>query len=177
METNIQERSRIRKMRLHAYIKSRLGFGLRKGADLYDLGCRALSTDGFDLPPGCTPYEWVFKHEEYITSQRKPRNTRKPRTKNHLRFGVDPSSAGFLKTFEWRKIRMTAILKYGRKCMCCGASPETGAVIHVDHIKPRKTHPELALDLNNLQILCHECNHGKGNWDTTDWRGEHERST
>ena len=76
----------------------------------------------------------------------------------------------FLETYEWRKVRMEALVKYGPKCMCCGATPATGAVINVDHIKPRLTHPELALDLNNLQILCHECNHGKGNWDTTDWR-------
>jgi hypothetical protein len=76
----------------------------------------------------------------------------------------------FLETYEWRKVRMEALVKYGPKCMCCGATPATGAVIHVDHIKPRLTHPELALELDNLQILCHECNHGKGNWDTTDWR-------
>lgn len=38
------------------------------------------------------------------------------------------------------------------------------------HIQPRKTHPHLALVLSNLQVLCHDCNHGKGNWDTTDWR-------
>jgi 5-methylcytosine-specific restriction endonuclease McrA len=54
--------------------------------------------------------------------------------------------------------------------MCCGATPQTGAVMNVDHIKPRKTYPELALSVENLQILCGECNHGKGNWNTTDWR-------
>ena len=68
----------------------------------------------------------------------------------------------FLETYAWRKVRMEALLKYGPKCMCCGATPKTGAVMNVDHIKPRKTHPELALSLENLQILCNECNHGKG---------------
>jgi hypothetical protein len=76
----------------------------------------------------------------------------------------------FLKTFEWRKLRLVALKKYGAMCMCCGATPGTGAVMNVDHIKPRKTHPELALDIDNLQILCGECNHGKGNWDDTDFR-------
>lgn len=80
------------------------------------------------------------------------------------------ASDSFLNSFEWRKVRMMAIKKYGAKCMCCGATPDTGAVINVDHIKPRKLWPSLALDINNLQILCHDCNHGKGNWDTTDWR-------
>ena len=76
----------------------------------------------------------------------------------------------FLETYVWRKKRMEALLKYGPKCMCCGATPKTGAVMNVDHIKPRRTHPELALEIDNLQILCGDCNHGKGNWDSTDWR-------
>jgi hypothetical protein len=81
----------------------------------------------------------------------------------------------FLESYDWRRVRMQALIKYGRRCMCCGATPATGATMHVDHIKPRLTHPELALSLDNLQILCHECNHGKGNWDTTDWRSDHGR--
>lgn len=44
--------------------------------------------------------------------------------------------------------------------------------MNVDHIKPRKLFPELALDPDNLQVLCHECNHGKGNWDMTDFRAD-----
>lgn len=83
---------------------------------------------------------------------------------------ADVSSADFLQTYEWRKLRMEALKKYGPVCQCCGASKETGAVMNVDHIKPRKLFPQLALDINNLQVLCHECNHGKGNWDMTDWR-------
>lgn len=84
--------------------------------------------------------------------------------------GVNVASDAFLSTFEWRKVRMMALKKYGPVCQCCGATPATGAIMNVDHIKPRKLFPQLALDVNNLQILCHECNHGKGNWDMTDWR-------
>lgn len=76
----------------------------------------------------------------------------------------------FLHSYEWRKLRIKAIEKYGNRCQCCGAGPKDGATINVDHIKPRKHYPELALDLDNLQILCHTCNHGKGNWSETDWR-------
>ena len=83
---------------------------------------------------------------------------------------VRPSSPEFLQTFAWRKLRMQVLKHYGRRCMCCGATPDTGAVIHVDHIKPRKLFPQLALDFDNLQVLCGDCNHGKGNWDRTDWR-------
>lgn len=83
---------------------------------------------------------------------------------------IDLTSEAFLESFEWRSLRMMALKKHGATCLCCGASPSTGAVMHVDHIKPRKFFPELALTLDNLQVLCGECNHGKGNWDTTDWR-------
>ena len=80
------------------------------------------------------------------------------------------ASDEFLSTYEWRRVRMMALKKYGPRCQCCGATPADGAVMNVDHIKPRKLFPSLALDINNLQILCHNCNHGKGNWDQTDWR-------
>ena len=76
----------------------------------------------------------------------------------------------FLLSYEWRKVRMVILKQYGSRCQCCGATPEDGVKMHVDHIKPRKTHPELALDSSNLQVLCEVCNHGKGNWDSTDWR-------
>lgn len=79
-------------------------------------------------------------------------------------------SENFLRSYEWRILRMEILKKYGTKCMCCGATPRDGIVIHVDHIKPRKTHPDLALDPDNLQVLCEACNHGKANWDDTDWR-------
>ena len=53
--------------------------------------------------------------------------------------------------------------------MVCGASGKQ-TVLHVDHIKPRSKYPELALDPNNLQVLCKDCNLGKSNLYNTDWR-------
>jgi 5-methylcytosine-specific restriction endonuclease McrA len=94
----------------------------------------------------------------------------KPKSESFTRPSIDVKSNSFLESFQLRKLRMQALKKYGPKCMCCGATPATGAVMNVDHIKPRKLFPALAMDLNNLQVLCHECNHGKGNWDQTDWR-------
>lgn len=90
--------------------------------------------------------------------------------KDFLVSNKSASSNDFLQTFEWRKLRLVALKLHGRKCQCCGATPESGAILNVDHIKPRKIYPELALDIDNLQVLCHECNHGKGNWDMTDFR-------
>lgn len=76
---------------------------------------------------------------------------------------VDP----FFISKEWRKLRYRALTLYGHKCACCKT---TKGVMHVDHIKPRSRYPELALEFDNLQILCESCNLGKSNLDETDWR-------
>lgn len=83
---------------------------------------------------------------------------------------ISVTSDAFLQSYEWRRVRMQAIKQYGARCQCCGATPADSVRLHVDHIKPRQLFPALALDIENLQILCEECNHGKGNWDMTDWR-------
>lgn len=81
-----------------------------------------------------------------------------------------PGNKNFLSSDQWAEIRYKAFLKYGRRCGCCGATPKDGARLHVDHIKPKSKYPELALDIDNLQILCADCNRGKGAWDETDFR-------
>jgi hypothetical protein len=81
----------------------------------------------------------------------------------------------FLQSFEWRRVRMQVLQERGRRCEACGADAlKHGVRIHVDHIKPRTLYPQLALDKSNLQVLCEECNHGKGNWDMTDWHAKIE---
>lgn len=72
---------------------------------------------------------------------------------------------------SWAKLRMDALRRYGARCQCCGATAHDGVSIHVDHIKPRHTHPDLELDPDNLQVLCALCNVSKGCKDNTDWRG------
>lgn len=84
--------------------------------------------------------------------------------------------AEFYLSWEWRTLRTKVLHQYGARCMCCGATPEhktvggEPVVIVVDHIKPLSKHWDLRLDRGNLQILCQECNQGKGAWDETDYR-------
>lgn len=68
----------------------------------------------------------------------------------------------FYKTREWRELRLVILIAQ-RVCRLCGRSPDSGAILHVDHIKPRSLYPELSFDPSNLQILCRECNITKSN--------------
>lgn len=94
---------------------------------------------------------------------------KKSNRKVHKKAPLAASSA-FLRSPEWKKVRYQALKRSNGCCECCGAKPEDGVRLNVDHIKPRKKYPELALVLINLQVLCGSCNQGKGNWDETDWR-------
>jgi 5-methylcytosine-specific restriction endonuclease McrA len=76
----------------------------------------------------------------------------------------------FYDSDEWRNIRYQALKIHGGACQCCGNRASADKPLHVDHIKPRSKFPELELDLNNLQVLCKDCNLGKRAWDQTDWR-------
>lgn len=77
----------------------------------------------------------------------------------------------FYRSYGWRKLRYEVLKFWGGKCQACKNSER---VLHVDHIKPIKKYWKLRLDPDNLQVLCDLCNHGKGNWDETDWRPECE---
>ena len=81
----------------------------------------------------------------------------------------------FYSSRAWKILRYQALEKYGARCQCCGATAADGVQLHVDHIKPRSKFPHLALDLDNLQVLCSDCNTGKINQFDTNWR-EHWES-
>lgn len=75
----------------------------------------------------------------------------------------------FYQSWEWKELRYKVLVKYGAVCMVCGATKETDRIC-VDHIKPRSKYPELALDEDNLQVLCNSCNMGKSNKHELDHR-------
>lgn len=188
---------RVKSSALPWFITSRVSLAERRNLGEIEQACLALEIEGMPCPMNVDGEQWVRENFAYIcaryqerfpTSLQTPKKTKPskakikaaaqlrrtakqqtPRAPKTIR-GVDVKSDAFLSTYEWRRVRMMALKKYGPRCQCCGATPTTGAVMNVDHIKPRKLFPDLALEVSNLQILCHDCNHGKGNWDTTDWR-------
>lgn len=74
----------------------------------------------------------------------------------------------FYTTKRWLALRYDALKRSDGRCELCGSSDS----LHVDHIKPRSLFPELAYEPTNLQVLCRDCNFGKGNRDSTDWRDD-----
>lgn len=79
-------------------------------------------------------------------------------------------SDDFYSSLVWRELRFRALKRNDGRCELCGRSKHDGVILHVDHIKPRSRFPMLALTESNLQVMCDDCNLGKGNRDTTDWR-------
>lgn len=70
---------------------------------------------------------------------------------------------------EWFHLRHRVILRSNGKCKNCGAtSKSSNGPMNVDHIKPRWKYPELEYDINNLQVLCRNCNKIKGGSDPSN---------
>ena len=87
---------------------------------------------------------------------------------SYLATSLEPKGmdVGFYQSPEWLKLRYEKIKNSSGKCNACGS----GERLEVDHIKPRSRYPALQYEFTNLQVLCHKCNRGKGNTDTTDFR-------
>lgn len=77
--------------------------------------------------------------------------------------------ANFLNSRQWAEVRYQALERSNGCCEVCGRSKRDGVTLHVDHVIPRQMNPSLALDVDNLQVLCAQCNWGKGN-KARDWR-------
>jgi hypothetical protein len=102
-----------------------------------------------------------------IAEQNKPEDHVAPKFQKQSIARIKVYGNSFYTQPQWLQLRYQALITYGRICHACRT---TDVVVQVDHIKPRSKYPELAFDINNLQVLCEPCNLGKGAWDETDWR-------
>lgn len=68
----------------------------------------------------------------------------------------------FYSSLEWAVIRRQVIEEEGRICAECGKRIKNDFDITVDHKLPRSKYPALALDRENLRVLCRTCNSKKG---------------
>ena len=76
----------------------------------------------------------------------------------------------FFSSDLWRRKRFQVFAIHGNFCLACGRKPPE-VTLHVDHVKPRSKYKEIdPLDVNNLQVLCADCNIGKSNDFETDFR-------
>lgn len=82
------------------------------------------------------------------------------------RFTVIPYRKGlgieFYRTREWLQLRYLVIKQRGSMCEVCRNENHDGA--QVDHIFPRSRYPDLELSIDNLRVLCAQCNYGKGSF-------------
>lgn len=104
------------------------------------------------------------------------RITKTPIQKRPRSAPSDDMKQAFYRSWDWRTLRMEVLKTFGHRCQACGSTPKDTAMdgspvkIVVDHIKPLSQFWNLRLDRSNLQVLCDECNMGKGAWDQTDYR-------
>lgn len=63
----------------------------------------------------------------------------------------------FYSSAAWRDLRKRALVIAGHRCAWCGVDVRAFKASRVDHIRPRRAAPHLALVLANLRVLCASC--------------------
>ena len=69
----------------------------------------------------------------------------------------------FYNSKTWKLIKEQVYKTYVHMCPVCGSEDN----LRIDHIKPVRHYPSLIANMNNLQILCNDCNLEKGSM--IDW--------
>lgn len=80
-----------------------------------------------------------------------------------------PEDRRFYTSKAWRKARRAALLRAGFKSVVDGADVSGKGAAQVDHIRPRKEYPELALEPLNLRVMTtgqHNQRHARADYDT-----------
>lgn len=121
-------------------------------------------------PPGMPPALRAAMNEALPEGQPYKRAPRRIADTGSSPDGSKIPAWSFYRTETWKRLRYRALRDSNGRCMCCGAAAIDGATLRVDHIKPISKAPHLKADPDNLQVLCNDCNWGKGSDDETDWR-------
>lgn len=127
------------------------------------------SPTGTGLPaPVIEIPEWLWDsargaQKPYVISNKNKNKNKNSRYSNE-------AANELYKSDEWRRLRYRVLREQNGRCQLCGKSQKDGVILHVDHIVPLSIDWSKRLDINNLQVLCSDCNLGKSNTDTIDWR-------
>ncbi len=95
---------------------------------------------------------WRAALEAFVKKANEGEEFSKPKTQVKVAARRTPRS------INWR-LRALVLMRDSARCRLCGANPSSGAILHVDHIRPWSKGGETVLE--NLQILCEPCNIGK----------------
>jgi len=68
---------------------------------------------------------------------------------------------------RWKALRYDVFKRFGFKCLACNA---TNVELHIDHIVPVSKDRSKAFEIENLQVLCRDCNLSKSNKHSDDLR-------
>src|SRR5690625_1690206 len=69
----------------------------------------------------------------------------------------DQKARAFYKSVAWQKARELALVRDSYMCQRCLRNKRVTKANVVHHIKELRDYPDLALELDNLESLCHSC--------------------
>ncbi len=133
---------------------------------------------GYSIPSDILSGSFKTKKIDPVIIDVNPNRKIENRIKKNTRNEEALRRSEFYKSWDWKQVRYDALKKHGAICMCCGAKRTDFTIdgspvrIVVDHVMPISRFWHLRLEISNLQILCEDCNLGKGARDTTDFRGQ-----
>lgn len=99
----------------------------------------------------------------------------------NIEFKTHEGRAKFYRSGEWHRLRDAVLQRDNYECQECKRNGKLTTrhddILEVDHIKTVEEHPELATDMNNMQVLCKSCHnkkHGRFQFkqSTNKWRSD-----
>jgi hypothetical protein len=158
---------------LRKYIKSK-GYSEipKKDNDLYKIYCALenIEVKNRKLRDVALNEYRLGKLDKFIESNttNEPIKVKKVKTKNKVQLKHSVKSVeNIYQSTRWADTKKVVYSLYDFKCMKCGAKDKE---MHVDHICPVSKYPAMKWSINNLQLLCKNCNMEKSNVNENDYR-------